>query len=312
MAMVSVSPSASDDQSRERARLRADPPKSVAVVIPAFNAAQHLSEQLAAVRAQDSPFLREVIVVNNASTDSTRQVAERWQADWSKLVVIDEPRSGGNVARNTGVRASQSEIVLLCDSDDVVGEGWISALRIALADHDLARGRYELDVLNDAQVRAARGPVEATLQPDDQRPLQGLGGNCAFWRAVWLEMGGLYEHHYGSDDEEFFWRAQLAGYDAAFVDDAVVHYRLRPSLTGLYRQQKAWASNRAQLYREFGHHGFIRRRSANEAAKAWAWLLLHAGDAFSADVERRGRWIRVAAGNAGRLSGSVRHRVFYP
>jgi glycosyltransferase involved in cell wall biosynthesis len=285
---------------------------TVSVVVPAHDAAEHIAEQLAALRSQDAPWLEEVIVVDNASADDTRAVVEGVAAEWSKVTVVDEPRPGGNIARNAGARATTTDGVLLCDADDVVADGWIAALRAALVGQDLVRGRYDLARLNDPDTIAARGPVAATSGPAPGRPVNGLGGNCGFRKAAWEQLGGLAEHHYGSDEEELFWRAHLAGLRVGYVEDAVVHYRLRPSYRDLYRQQRAWASNRAQLYREFGRYGFISRRSWPAAVKGWGWLAVHLPDAWSDDPTRRGCWVRAAAHNVGAVRGSVRHRVVYP
>lgn len=287
-------------------------PESLTVVIPAHDAERWIGQQLAAIRAQDEAWLDEVIVVDSASTDGTAALLRSWESEWDKVRLVTEQRPGGNRARNTGVRATCSAAVLCCDADDVVGCGWLRTLRDALAEHDLVRGRYELERLNDDASIEARGSVASTGAPDPSKPIPGLGGNCGFWTETWHELDGLAEHHYGSDEEEFFLRAHLRGLRIGYVHDAVVHYRLRSSFGDLYRQQRSWSSNRAQLYKEFRESGLVDRRRAWDAAKSWAWLIANAGAARSSDPGRRGRWTRVAAANVGRMRGSVRHRVFYP
>lgn len=287
------------------------PVRSVSVVIPAYNAADTLDDQLGAIEAQDAAWLDEVVVVDSCSTDDTAQVVQRYSARWAKVRLASADRPGANVARNAGVRATVSDAVLLCDADDIVAEGWAKQLFLALQDHDVVRGRYEIGLLNDAETIAARGSLASTGPPSDQF-FGGLGGNCAFRRVAWEQLGGLFEHHYGSDDAEFFWRAHLAGLAVGYVDEAVVHYRLRAGMRALYRQQSTWAASRALVYKEFRGTPFIgHRRSLTAAAKAWGWLFVHLPDAFSAEPARRGAWVRSAAGNVGRVKGSIRHRVLY-
>ena len=285
---------------------------TVSVAIPVHNAAEFIRNQIEAIQAQDEQWLLEVVAVDNASTDGTAEVLADLAAAWPKLTVVTERRPGGNVARNTGVRLTTSDFVLLCDADDVVGENWLVNLRSGLTENDIVRGRYELEHLNSPDTVAARGPVSSTAPPPVGRPISGLGGNCGFHRSVFDELGGLAEHHYGSDEEEFFWRADLAGYEIGYIHEAVVHYRLRPSLSDLFRQQRSWASNRAQLYKEFGQQGFIARRSVLQAARSWAWIAVHVRDARSPEPSRRGRWARVAATSVGNLRGSIKHRVVFP
>lgn len=285
---------------------------SVSVVIPAHNAASTLWEQLTALEAQDSDVLDEVVVVDSCSTDSTANLVRRYGEQWPKVRLVVAERPGANVARNTGVAATHSDNILLCDADDVAEIGWIDALLGALEDLDVVRGRYDLQSLNDAATIAARGSVASTVPPEAGRAISGIGGNCGFRRSVWTALGGLLEHHYGSDDAEFFWRAHLAGFRVGYAHDAVVHYRLRPGYRTLYRQQKSWASGRALLYKEFRADGLIERRSTMRALKAWGWLAVHLPDAWSSDAGRRGQWVRTCANSVGNLRGSVRHRVFFP
>lgn len=282
------------------------------VVIPAHNAAETIGQQLEAIRRNDQPRLREVVVVDSCSVDATAELALSLNSTWGKIRVVHASEPGANAARNAGIAAGLSDLVLLCDADDIVSDDWAEALVSALAEFDAVRGRYSLGLLNDSETIAARGSLSSTQAPDPEAVIDGLGGNCGFRRSVWKELGGLSERHTGSDDVEFFWRAALAGFRTAYVDEAVVHYRLRPGLDSLFRQQRAWAANRALLHKEFGRHGFIRRRRIGAAVKQWGWLIAHLHFARSNDPAERGRWVRASATSVGNLEGSLRHRVWYP
>lgn len=285
--------------------------RTTSVVIPAYNAADVVGEQLAALRAQDAAWIHEVLVVDSLSTDATADVVRSVAKQWPKVRLVSAERPGANVARNAGIAASSADAVLLCDADDVVAPGWAESLFVALQTHDLVRGRYELTALNSPETIAARGEVASTISPPPHRPLEGLGGSCGFRRSVWFELKGLRSHHYGADDIEFFWRAHQAGHRIQYVEDAVVHYRLREGMRPLFRQQLLWASSRALLLKEFGADGPIARRNLRAGLRAWAWLLVHGKDALSTDPTRRGRWMRAAANAIGRVRGSVKHRVWY-
>jgi cellulose synthase/poly-beta-1,6-N-acetylglucosamine synthase-like glycosyltransferase len=287
-------------------------PRSFSVVIPAHNAGDTLREQVDALRQQDSAALMDVVVVDSMSTDDTVAVVERLRASWPKVRLVTATRSGANAARNQGVEASAADGVLMCDADDVVGDAWVSSLTSALHDNDVVRGRYSLDRLNGPDLVAARGPLPSDEQIASAPLMGGLGGCCAFRRTSWERLGGLNEAHYGADDMEFFWRAQISGLRVAYVPAAVVHYRLRSDPRSLYVQQRQWASSRALLFKEFGQLGAIRRRTLRAAVKSWGWTAVHASDRWSEQPRVQGRWVRVHAHNVGNLRGSLRHRVLYP
>ena len=87
----------------------------VSVVIPTYNRADLLPFTIDAVLAQ-SIRPKEVIVVDDGSSDDTLSIVARYQ---SKVRVIPIKNSGSIVARNIGLRATGAPIVAFCDSDDL-------------------------------------------------------------------------------------------------------------------------------------------------------------------------------------------------
>lgn len=99
------------------------------IVVPVFNRPSLLVRCLGSLKAQTYRPLR-VIVVDNASTDDTRLVAERWRdanSDGSfSVVVLSESRGGAAYARQTGLEQVFTDKVMFFDSDDVMGSACVS------------------------------------------------------------------------------------------------------------------------------------------------------------------------------------------
>ncbi|MGQ9475217.1 MAG: glycosyltransferase family 2 protein [Actinomycetota bacterium] len=88
----------------------------VSVVIPVYNEELAISDDLkAAVSAlEPAPYEWEIIVVDDASTDSTPRILR----EFPQIKVIRHPRNlGGGTARNTGIKAATGEIVVIADGD---------------------------------------------------------------------------------------------------------------------------------------------------------------------------------------------------
>jgi glycosyltransferase involved in cell wall biosynthesis len=84
------------------------------VVIPTYNAAAWIAETLDSVLAQShSP--AEVIVVDDGSSDRTREIVGRYAP---RVRCLAQSNGGPAVARNKGIRAAAGEFVALLDADD--------------------------------------------------------------------------------------------------------------------------------------------------------------------------------------------------
>lgn len=104
----------------------------ISVVIPTRNRACHLGRPLQALARQSFPRERfEVLVVDNASTDDTRNVASEFGRAFPHFRVLSESQLGAARARNCGIRESVGELALLLDDDVIPGprlleEHWLA------------------------------------------------------------------------------------------------------------------------------------------------------------------------------------------
>lgn len=287
------------------------PTRTVSVVMPAYNAAATIGQQLEGLAGQTYRGPWELVVADNGSRDETAVIARRWADRIPQLSVLDAAdRPGASYARNVGCRSADGEFLLFCDADDVVDSGWIAAMVANLWHHDTVGGRIDRTRLNDSASVAARpGTTNSLLDSFGFLPYP-LTANCGMRREVWAELGGFDErYHYGSDDVAFFWRAQLAGYEVGFVPEAIVHYRLRGDLSGMVRQYYTYGRTHTMLYRDFAAAGMPRLNMV-QLCHEWGWVLRHVTD-LSRSRAHRAVWLTRFAMRAGRIAGSIQNRVIY-
>jgi glycosyltransferase involved in cell wall biosynthesis len=100
-------------------------------VVPAYNEEAYLPACLESILAQtrDLGDAVEIIVVNNASTDRTREVA----LGYPGVRVVDEPRKGLTFARQAGFAASTGELSANVDSDSRLPPGWVEQVLTTFA-----------------------------------------------------------------------------------------------------------------------------------------------------------------------------------
>lgn len=92
-------------------------------VIPAFNEESYLADCIESILEQTRGLeeTTEIIVVNNASSDGTREVALRYR----RVRVVDEPRKGLTFARQAGFLASSGALIANVDADSRLTPGWV-------------------------------------------------------------------------------------------------------------------------------------------------------------------------------------------
>ena len=162
------------------------------VVIPAFNEAQTLPALLQALKLQTLP-PAEVIVVDNASSDDTAQVAGSLGAR-----VLHCPRLGVAYARQLGLEAATGEWVATTDADSLPEAGWLHAL-----DRAARSGTGVVGLYGPMQFLPLEGrvtPGQARLSGHGYRAFLGVmaalgrpntgGANMAYSRSAALLAGG--------------------------------------------------------------------------------------------------------------------------
>jgi glycosyltransferase involved in cell wall biosynthesis len=89
----------------------------VSVIMPAFDAAKHVSQALNSVLSQTYEAI-EVIVVNDGSSDATSSIVEEFVRRDSRVQLIWQNNAGVGAARNTAIEKSRGEYIAPLDADD--------------------------------------------------------------------------------------------------------------------------------------------------------------------------------------------------
>ncbi|WP_336880778.1 glycosyltransferase [Rhodococcus globerulus] len=288
-------------------------PHLVSVVIPAYNAMDHIGEQLTALSAQDYEGALEVVVADNGSTDGlAAYIATHPSTDALSLRLVDASAGrGGGYARNVGVAASSGDFIAFCDADDRVHPSWLSAIVRAAENSDAVGGVVETASINSSEVATWRTFTGTQFGSEDFLP---YGITCTFgiWRAAFDKVDGFDLRYVNSgEDIDLCWRLQLAGMTLAHAPDAVVAYRLRDTYSGTWNQTRAYGIATAQLYSRFRQHGQRRTAPRIVAATLLALFLFNPLVPQRICPMPRGRWFVHAGNLVGKVQGSIRYRVLF-
>jgi glycosyltransferase involved in cell wall biosynthesis len=209
---------------------------SFSVVIPAHDAERTLGAVLAAI-AEQEPAPAEVIVVDDASSDRTGEIAE---AAGARVLRNERPLLAGG-ARNRGWDAAVGDAVVFLDSDAIPAPGWNAGLAAALEEFP----RSLVGCARTFEGRSAWGWV-AHLQCEtpylprgEARDVRFLSSYCL---AVPRDAPLRWDESYGGEDGIFSAQALAAGYRLVFDPRFVAHHdHQRATFGELRRQQKRLA-----------------------------------------------------------------------
>lgn len=113
----------------------------ISIVIPVYNMAEYLDETISTWTAQKMQDI-EIIYVNDASTDTTREVLESWRRKDSRIKIINLLQNSGPwTARIEGVNYASGEYIMFADADDTITVGACEEL------YSLIR-KYKVDILH--------------------------------------------------------------------------------------------------------------------------------------------------------------------
>ncbi len=86
---------------------------SISIIIPAYNAEKTIERCLNSIRNQkDEEFIREVLIIDDGSTDSTGKIVEKFSKIDSRFQLIRKENGGVSSARNEGLRQATGEYII--------------------------------------------------------------------------------------------------------------------------------------------------------------------------------------------------------
>ena len=205
----------------------------VSILIPAYNAQDYLAETLRSAAAQTWS-RKEIIVVDDGSTDHTLEIARQFESPTVRLVT--QNNQGAAAARNKAFSLSQGDFIQWLDADDLLAPD-----KIARQMNLMERCPSRRTLLSSAWGRFIHRLDRAKFVPTslwcDLAPaewmIRQMEHNVYMQTATWLvsrelaEAAGRWDTRLlGDDDGEYFCRVLLASEGTRFSPEAKVYYRM--------------------------------------------------------------------------------------
>ncbi|OON72136.1 transferase [Streptomyces tsukubensis] len=213
------------------------------VVVIGFNDAPHIGEAVASALAQ-GPSVRQVIAVDDRSTDGSDRVLDDLASGEPRLRVIRRPGNSGGCGtpRNNGLDAARAPYVMFLDSDDLLPEGAVDALLTAADTHgaEVTAGlcvRRELPSGEETAWHPELYARAAVVDRPVDRPALAQDTLCVnkLYRTDFLREHAVRfpEGRFPYEDFVFTARVLSAGPRVALVPDTVYIWHVRRAATRL-------------------------------------------------------------------------------
>ena len=235
---------------------------SVSVVIPAWNRGESLRTCLEHVQRLKYSKKLQVIVVDDASTDQTKQILSDFKKD---IKAIHLEQNGGKAhAINTGLRHVKGEIIVVMDGDSYPHEDSLLKLIPHFYDQPnvgavttIVRVRNRngwLQKIQEVEYFLEFGLKNSVLNTLDS--LYVTPGPLSAYTKEALDKTKGYDEHNITEDMEITFHLHQLGYSIVLEPEAQVFTDVPDTLTKLYRQRQRWSYGGWQTIYKYRKHLF--------------------------------------------------------
>lgn len=243
--------------------------REVSIVIPNYNGKHFLKDCLDSVFAQNIEN-QEVIVVDNGSTDGSLEYLETFPG--VRVIVLDK-NYGFCRAVNEGIKASESEYVILLNNDTEVDKNFAAELLCAIkSDEEIFSCSSKMIQFHDRERMDDAGDYYCALgwafgrgkgglveQYDKPANIFAACAGAAIYRKEMLESLGYFdENHFAYlEDIDIGYRARIHGYRNVYAPKAVV-YHVGSGFSGsTHNAFKVKLSSRNNVYLAYKNMPFL-------------------------------------------------------
>jgi len=241
----------------------------ISIIIPNYNGEKYLKKCIDSVYKSDIDCF-ELIVVDNGSSDKSLELIRK-NYPHIKLIKFDK-NTGFAVACNEGIKQSQGEFIFLLNNDVELKRNCISSLYNYLIKNEgihsaspkmlMADKQSFIDAAGDGLTVGGaaynRGHnVEDKGQFNKEEIIFGVCAGAAMYRKDLFDKIGLFDKDYFAymEDVDFNLRANLCGYKAVYVPQAVCYHKGNATF-GYYSSKHVFYTNRNNVFFILKYYSF--------------------------------------------------------
>jgi glycosyltransferase involved in cell wall biosynthesis len=194
------------------------PESRVSVVIPMYNSQATIDRCIKSVLNQTYDCVKEIIVVDDGSTDNGYEIVKELSIDESRIFLVKKENGGAAAARNTGLKLATGEYIAFLDSDDKWLPDKLSIQMEYLAQHPdvcMLGGRYGQNNLHDGLLMKSEKIRRISVK---QQVLKNFfSPPTVIFKRMVLDKVGYFDEKMRYAEEGYFFNKIVACYKSVYM-----------------------------------------------------------------------------------------------
>jgi glycosyltransferase involved in cell wall biosynthesis len=243
----------------------------VSIIVPCRKERRYVADCLESIRQNDfAADSLEVLVVDGASDDGTREIIESYARQWPSVRCLDNPAGTAPAALNIGIRVARGDIIMRMDAHCHYPRNYVSMLVQWLDKSGADNVGGVCRTLPGSESRTARAIAIALSHPlgvgnsrfrigtKSERWVDTVPFGC-YRRDVFERIGLFDEDLVRNQDDEFNQRLLKNGGRILLVPDVVVDYYARDSISKVARMYYQYGYFKPLVAKKLGRIGTVRQ-----------------------------------------------------
>ena len=264
------------------AKVVADHPTLVSVVVPVYNVREYLEECLDSILSQTYESI-EVIIVDDGSTDGSSKVVDRYALKDGRIIAVHKKNGGLSDARNAGIRVAKGDYVMFVDSDDYVDSRFVETALQNIREHgaDVACFRFTY-VDDESEIKRSSVSVEQSYSEysnvESIKDIFSLGGtlkvnawNKIYKRSLFSDNSIVYPVGRLYEDNLTTYKLLYFAKKIVYFNESLLFYRQRPGSIMKNKLTAQGIKDRLEMVHETTGwlHGKVEKRDLQEIEKVY-------------------------------------------
>lgn len=247
---------------------------SVSVLVPCWNEEKTIAGTVDSLLALEYPAEKlEIIVVDDGSTDRTREIAEALAQKHPQVKFFHKENGGKYTALNWGIEHSTGELVGCLDADSFVApDALVEMVKRFEDDSAIMALTPAMKVYRPSKLLELMQAVEYTFgifykkMFDNISAVNVLPGPFSIYRRAAFDQIGMFRHAHNTEDMEIAFRLHAHGLKIANAHTAFVYTTVPSTVRALIKQRTRWSQGFLQNSKDyrymyfnprFGHFGML-------------------------------------------------------